>query len=94
MTRFFATLRMTAGGWEELVQQTLSKKSGFLALRPKSRFRLEDRFAKMKEVRNQEHGLDSSGPRNFSWIIPREVAGMGRPRPGPKDFEFLMDEAG
>jgi atypical dual specificity phosphatase len=36
--------------------------------------------------------LDSLGPRNFSWIIPKEVAGMARPRPGPKDFEFLKDE--
>ena len=36
--------------------------------------------------------MDSLGPRNFSWIIPKEVAGMARPRPGPKDFEFLKDE--
>ena len=36
--------------------------------------------------------MDTAGPRNFSWIIPKEVAGMGRPRPGPKDFEFLKDE--
>jgi atypical dual specificity phosphatase len=36
--------------------------------------------------------VDHSKPRNFSWIIPQEVAGMGRPRPGPTDFEFLKDE--
>ena len=36
--------------------------------------------------------VDHSKPRNFSWIIPKEVAGMGRPRSGPTDFEFLKDE--
>jgi len=36
--------------------------------------------------------VDYSEPRNFSWIIRKEVAGMGRPRPGPKDFEFLKDK--
>ena len=35
---------------------------------------------------------DNPAPRNFSWMIPREVAGMGLPRPGPRDFEFLKDE--
>ena len=34
----------------------------------------------------------SPGPRNFSWIIPNQVAGMARPSPGPRDFEFLKDE--
>lgn len=33
-----------------------------------------------------------SEPHNFSWVIPNEVAGMGRPRPGPADFEFLKDQ--
>ena len=58
----------------------------------KIRFRLKGGFDKIQEADNQEHGLDSLGPRNFSWIIPKEVAGMARPRPGPRDFEFLKDE--
>jgi atypical dual specificity phosphatase len=30
-------------------------------------------------------------PRNFSWFLPNEIAGMARPSASVSDFEFLKD---
>ncbi|MCP4366083.1 MAG: protein tyrosine phosphatase [Planctomycetes bacterium] len=30
-------------------------------------------------------------PRNFSWLLPNEIAGMARPSASVSDFEFLKD---